>query len=418
MVSKRSMRRSVAGALVAVTVAVLATPARGASGDVLWEQPIAKGSGVLAPQLAALDSWVFAHSTESSAGQPVEVLDAYWADSGQRAWQARGRAGWDRVSLGQSVAAARDRVFTAAQLPPEGKGFASVAEITAREAATGALLWTRKLQDDDGYLIWQIAASRDGVFVVGRRSRPLGSQAMLLALDVVTGKTLWSDFFTFSGRYDEGQRLALGKGRVIVSASGTFSSSASISSPSVLRAYDARTGRVLWQTDRADRRFVNLHVHRNRVYAAGMKSAAIVSAYDLRTGERLWKHRVVRGSSDSITATRNAVAIYGRDFRGNSLLEVLDRKSGKPLWSAKHEDTWGFQALGYRGRLYAIGIQEINAGLAFQAFKARTGRRLWSYPERYPEKVNETTTGWQMLVHRGILFAALTDEAVVTALEP
>ena len=407
--------RSVVGAFVTATV--LCTAAWSASGDVLWEQEIASGYSVLAPQLAVLDSWVFAHSTDYSTGPPVEVLNAYWADSGQHAWEARGRAGWDKVALGQSVAAARDRVLTATELLPEGKGNSTVAEITAREAATGVLLWTRELDDENHYLIWQIAASRDGVFVVGRRTQGRKSQAMILALDVVTGKTLWSDFFTFVGPYDEGQRVTLAKGRVIVSAASSTGSSVS-GSPSVLRAYNARTGRLLWQTDRADRRFISLTAYRSRVYAVGMKGSAIVSAYDIGSGERLWKRRVRRASSDSITATRKAVAVYGRDFRGNSVLQVLDRKSGQPLWAGQDEDTWGFQVLGYRGRLYAIGIKEIEAGLYFAAFMSKTGRQLWSYPDRYPEKVDETTTGWQMLVHRNSLLAALTDKAVVTAIEP
>lgn len=416
MACSRLGTRSAMGAFM-VAAAVLCSPAWSGSGDVLWEQEIATGYNVIGPQLAAVDSWVFAHSTDYSTGPPVEVLNAYWAVSGQHAWEARGRAGWDKVALGQSVAAVRDRVFTATELLPEGRGNSSVAEITAREAATGALLWTREFNDENHYLIWQIAANRDAVFVVGRRTRVGRSQAMILALDVVTGKTLWSDLFTFAGSYDEAQRVALAKGRVIVSASSTVSTSKS-SDPSVLRAYDAQTGRLLWQTDRADRRFVNMTAYRSRVYAVGMKSAAIVSAYDIGSGERLWKRRIKGASSDSISAARKAVAIFGRDFRGNSVLQVLDRKSGQPLWASKHEDTWGFQVLGYRGRLYAIGIQEVEAGLFFAAFKHKTGRLLWSYPDRYPEKVDETTTGWQMLVHRNTLLAAITDKAVVTAIEP
>lgn len=135
----RSGTRGVLGALL--WLAVLDPPAWSASGEVLWEQKIASGFSVLAPQLAALGSWVFAHSTDYSTGPPVEVLSAYWADSGERVWETRGRAGWDKMALGQSVAAARDRVFTATELLPEGRGISIVAEITAREAASGALLW-------------------------------------------------------------------------------------------------------------------------------------------------------------------------------------------------------------------------------------------------------------------------------------
>ena len=411
---------------VSAAAVSLCAPAWSASGDVVWEQQIAAGHSVLAPQLAALDSWVFAHSTEHSTDPPVEVLSAYRADSGQLAWETRGRSGWDQVALGQSVAAARDRVFTATQLRPEGRANPRVAEIAAREAASGALLWTRELDDENDHLILQIAASRDALVVVGARSRDRQSRAMVLALDVVTGETLWSDFFpisTSAGPSAFAGRVELAKGRVIVSASSLGGSAPGRAQTSVLKAYDARTGRLLWQTPRADRQLVSVTTYRSGVYAVGIKrGSAIVSAYEIGSGERLWKRRVARASSDSITAANKVVAVYGRNLRRDSVLQVLDRQSGKPLWTVKHEDTWGSQVLGYRDRLFVIGAligaRDIRAGLYFAAFKSKTGRRLWSYPDRHPDRVGEATAGWQMLVHRDTLLAALTDEAVVSAIEP
>lgn len=65
-----------------------------------------------------------------------------------------------------------------------------------------------------------------------------------------------------------------------------------------------------------------------------------------------------------------------------------------------------------------IGVRNVEAGLYFAAFKSKKGRQLWSYPDRHPDKVSEATVGWQMLVHGDVLLAALTDDAVVSAIEP
>ncbi len=195
--------------------------------------------------------------------------------------------------------------------------------VHAIDRRTGRPIWTTRLGGNDNM--------SSPAYRHGRLYLALASPPRLYCLDAKTGRTLWSG--TIPGAANTGMgdvSPAVGHGVVVMDT---------VTSPKrvhghptlvpVVRAFDARSGRVLWtvSTGRgpkppAFKGGVPL-IHGTSVYV-GSPVTGRYEALDLRTGKRLW-------SWHKVAATRSAPTFSGGSLyiAGGDSLYRLDPKTGR-----------------------------------------------------------------------------------------
>jgi outer membrane protein assembly factor BamB len=255
-----------------------------------------------------------------------------------------------------------------------------------------------------------MAVAQDRVFVAGSTSDVL--DLLVRAHDARTGDPLWDDRFDLAAGRDQALGITAAGGRVF--ASGIATNAADISVP-VIRTYDGRTGEVLWQDLAAAPQglFDSAAVEGHRVFAIGVISEVIdpepgmsflfpadslVRAYDSRTGELLWQDRF--GAPDPPFAVQldrpvTVKAGGGRVFVGGRIrpgpgpsrwfVRAYDAGTGELLW----QDTTTLPGQANElaldgGRLVAAGRINRPSGpflsqqdWLIRAYDAATGALLW-----------------------------------------
>jgi outer membrane protein assembly factor BamB len=282
----------------------------GGSGQKIWQ---ASAGEVGAGGMTRADLRLFARPV--AAGGRVFVYDpngnvtALSADGGGRLWRTGVRPAESKGSAtGGGVATDGAAVFAAT-------GFRTVAALSAD---SGQVLWTKTLQQP----AHGAPAVGDGkVFVVTKGN-------MILALNTSDGSEAWS----FRGVPEAGALLSAANpavfgGTVVV----PFTSGE-------LVALDVKTGRPVWtdalaQASRstAVSGLADLSaspvIEDGVVYATGVGSRT--AAFTLKTGQRLWEQPI--GSAYSPAIAGNAVFVVDLD----DTLAALDRKTGDMIWSVK-----------------------------------------------------------------------------------
>ncbi len=296
------------------------------------------------------------------------VVRAYDAASGTLLWQQRIDRGTSDVA--ESLAAADGRIFAVGRV--RGASGGSDFTIVAFDAATGTELWesvTDAFQFDDAFVV---AADRDGVFVAG----PVRNETALLvrAHDAQTGAIRWEDEI-LNGRmtFVQPNRLA--------TEAGVLYLAGAIVSPrgdqdALVRAYDERSGAIRWtqQWDgggndeafglatKGNQLFVVGEDGMNADFLAGFRS---VRALDRKTGRVQWldSFQLAPGGdafAASVLLDDDVVFTGGaaQDATGEYVwsLRTYDAQTGT-LRDHDEGDLGGINALaGRNGRVYATGF--------------------------------------------------------------
>jgi outer membrane protein assembly factor BamB len=319
--------------------------------------------------------WAAADRTRVYAGSSDRVLYALDAASGERLWSHevetwRPTIGGARLSapcLG--IAAGRDAVFVghwvwdrslAANMQKAG--------VTALDAKTGEVLWTRELGDNELTApLFAIAGAKKLLFVGSTsgtlhaldaetgaplwkraeldairsppafRESPQGPRlytaskyGALRALDAVTGQELWS--YKTGDRIVGSPAVASVRGRELVLV-GSFDRS--------LHAVDATTGAPVWR--RATRGAV---YSSPAVFDDGKRVIAVASA---------WDHRVHAFDAADGTLLWSA-------YTGQPLWDAvaLDESTGASPVAARVNGRWMVYAGSWDGTLYALPVAEMD----------------------------------------------------------
>ena len=188
--------------------------------------------------------------------------------------------------------------------------------VAGRVWAGGDLFWEDQFDKAGGDDTAQaITANGTQVFVAGL-DRPAvsgPSDFLVRAYDALTGDLLWEDQVD-KGGLDEALAITANGPRVFAAGKGGGVGS---TTSFLVRAYDARTGKLLWE-DQLNRpmlgnRVESITTQGPRVFAAGLVQDAdgtshfLVRAYDARTGKLLWEDQVDEDAIGSI-----ALAISGQ----------------------------------------------------------------------------------------------------------
>ncbi len=281
----------------------------------------------------------------------------------------------------------------------------AVASTAVSLGAGGDLLWDVQLDnaaqgdDDDAEAI---AVKGKRVFVAGQGgSAASGLEWMVRAYDSRTGRELWNDVDGHDGNDDDAEAIVV-KGKTVFAAG--YWGSDEDDRDWYVRAYDARSGEILW-SDRLDvdglgDAAVTMAVKGKRLFVAGYAETSedardwMVRAYDTRTGEALWTEQFDgEGFDDDVSdrplVVRGTVVIVSgfvtTDAAGeNWLVRAYDTKTGALVWDDEVDDggTGGDRAKGAAGkgsRVFVVGelTADGDRDAVIRAYRAKTGELLW-----------------------------------------
>ena len=225
------------------------------------------------------------------------------------------------------------------------------------------LLWENQFDAGDFDFAAQDAVAVEGnrVFVAGGATGATVSDIdfFVRAFDARHGTPLWEDRFDLAAGDDSALGITTGEG--LVFASGSTTTDAGILVP-LIRAYDARTGALLWQDVGANQGlFDSATVHDGWVFAIGVigedpvptpgvgfffRSDWLVRAYHAKTGDLLWEDRF--GAPDpvgtiqfdrpvTVAGGSGQVFVGGRGHAAAGeprswFVRALDARGGQFLW--------------------------------------------------------------------------------------
>jgi glucose dehydrogenase len=221
-----------------------------------------------------------------------------------------------------------------------GAGYAQGGEgtdilVRAYDARTGDRLWedvANKGRDD---FVQGIAASRMGVFVVGYGGNIGGSSLDFLvrAYAPRTGTLLWEDRVDNAGKDDAAWKVAT-EGDVVFVAGSAFDGT---TQELIIRAYDATSGHLAWESRQAGVSPSALAVDARQVFIGGQATTndvphPFLASYDAQSGKLLWQEQNGSGFVSDIVVAGSQIFTSGI---GESLLRSYDARTGQLIWDDK-----------------------------------------------------------------------------------
>jgi hypothetical protein len=299
----------------------------------------------------------------------------------------------------------------------------------AYDARNGTPRWESVVNAGTNAFASGITATADAVFVSG----VVLSDWLVRALDTETGELLWEDRFDRSGRSDSPRpgAIAVSEGLLfVVGSADSFS-------VWVVRAYEAATGRLVWQDQLAVNPGLNgaesLVVEGGRVFVGGFGTTPtsddlIVRSYEARTGRLLWEHRTPTANPDF--ATLRGLGSDGRRIfaagtvanasgKFDLLVLALDFESGMPLWTDQVDRGGDFDAgngIAVRGRRVFVqghgGTSCIfsdsppsDCDVFIRSYDGHTGTLLWE-TKAGTAGIDDQAPPQVVVAERGLLFGA------------
>ncbi|EMA56335.1 outer membrane protein assembly factor BamB family protein [Halococcus thailandensis] len=266
-----------------------------------------------------------------------------------------------------------------------------------------------RLQPDTGATIWEFELEATSTVygpgysppspIIADRRVYVPTKSALYALDIETGDPRWVRRPGPTG----GSLLthpAVSAGRAVV---GEWTSGPSTSDAENLGlyAYDAETGKLLWENSP---RTTDESIDRIQDPPALTPEAVYVTSegnevhrVDAATGEIVWTHTLSEesfGSPSALTVTDSAAYL---SVENGILALALD--TGEPRWQSRNRMMWGFRPSVDSSQLYT------SVGTELWALDRASGERRWTHPDVYGS----------IVVAGGTLYVA--DDKSVTALE-
>jgi TolB-like protein len=301
-----------------------------------------------------------------------------WSDSFDREG-----AGWDWAL---SVAVKDNRLFTAGMTETASGG--SVFSIRAYNANGGQLLWENHYDREEalGDGAGDVAVEDGRVFVAGWSQTSAGGYSFSVrAYDAIGGRLLWENHFDREGELEDWANKIVVKGNKVFAVGATETEAGGFAL--TVRAYDACTGRLLWQNyyDREGAGWdvaYAVTVEGDKVFVGGTTEtteggfAFTVRVYDARNGSLLWQDNYDREGnlSDWVTSMvtsgdRLFVAGATETTEGGLAMTVraYNARNGQLLW----DDNYDREGTGWDGafnvavhgdNVFAVGATETEAG--------------------------------------------------------
>ena len=223
------------------------------------------------------------------------------------------------------------------------------------------------------------------------------------------GELLWQDQLNRGG--DFGTAVAVQGKRVFAAG---FSQSLTTEDTDFVRAYDARTGRLLWERQspkRGNSEDVLLAVEGYLVFATLSNH---IRAHDVRTGAVVWQDALGAATITDVSAKQGMLVVVGYRFDGNVdvLVRAYDAATGELIWddrfnSGGNNEDRAF-AVALAGRRVFVAGETLEGGTGLRSFllrayNSRKGDLLWD-----DSSPGSSTTAFAVVSHGGIVAIAGT----------
>lgn len=430
------MRRlSILATLVSSAVALAMPTSAGAEGgDLLWEDRFGQPGSDEFPAgdaLAAAHGAVFVPGSAANVNGDLDFLvRAYDAKGGSLLWDDLfDKAGGFDSAIG--IATGGGRVFAMGG----ANCCTGIPLIRAYERDTGQLLWHKEVADGRGVF--------DSAVIHKKRVIAVGGNGTWLvsAYEAETGAAIWQDRFG-AGSGNRAIDVAEGNGRIYA---GGRARPPGAGLNWLVRTYDATTGAVLWQdhTPAGDFAQANsIAVEGNRLIAAGTVRTTtpalpfsntdwLIRAYNAKTGELLWQRQLDDGGGDNIERAYDVAVLDGRAFVAGTgglrcnfsaaapdncdfIVRTYDIDTGQLVWQDRVDRAPIDQAnaIAARGdRVFATGNGAndcagaigTNCDFLIRAYGSETGNLLW---EDQVDTIGTDEFGTGIAAYRGSVFAS------------
>ncbi len=332
------------------------------TGAIQWQDRAALFSGLIAKVVIdstgqAVFGAGYAPDRTNPSGTDF-LVRAYDAGTGQRLWENVTNIGRD--DMVEDIAASPEGVFVVGY-GGNTAGQTSRFLVRAYNKRTGTLLWQDQVGDGmNEAAAWQVETQDGMVFVAGSVTTNANRDAIIRAYDGLTGALAWESIYPNASP----NTLVADASRVYVAGSTTGTSFTGF-----LAAYDLRTGSVVWYVPAAsDGYILDLAIRRSRIMALG--AGGYMGAYQAETGILMWEHQPVRTLDGSVDLPSAIDAGSGQVFvTGTSsvalksatwYVRAYDLTSGALLWDDRSHrgrvfGTKPFDLVVADGRVFAVG---------------------------------------------------------------
>jgi outer membrane protein assembly factor BamB len=235
---------------------------------------------------------------------------------------------------------------------------------------------------------------------------------------------LWQDLHHAGGRVNQVGAIVANDNRVY--AVGAVDKSSFGKTHFIVRAYDARTGALVWEDQQGDAGSfgyaAGIAAAGNRIFVSGESIGAgerhlVLRAYDAQSGAVLWAALRDSVTFRQLTAHGGRVfgagAIFEDGFGDSFLVQAYDADTGALVWEDRHDEAGfsgdeAFAITTVGSRVFAVGAAVHNdhsedADLFVRAYDARTGSVLWE--DRHDVAGGEDVA-FAVVAHGGQVFVA------------
>ena len=340
-----------------------------ATGALVWtDRPAGEPGQDFANDVDASEQGVVVCGTVSEAGAGKFGVRFYGLTDGHLIWE-------DQSQFGSADAC--DVLGTTVYVAGNIRNSTTGPDFTVRayDSATGVLLWED--QFDGGAEVgdfahaFSIASGR--LYAVGRIQQTAGNDDIVIrSYDAHTGAVIWHQVFAGpAGESDEAFDVAVGRDRVFVAGRASFIPDSTGLLTWAVQAYSADTGKLLWADYHQKQEVDDIVVQDERVIAVGTRQGgpAVIRAYDARSGNILWRDSFGGTFSEAMAVDTNGQLAYlgGHVRRTTGELAIwtvraVDLTTGARVW----QDRFRTSKSGGRvndlvvasGRVYAVGLTE------------------------------------------------------------
>jgi outer membrane protein assembly factor BamB len=265
--------------------------------------------------------------------------------------------------------------------------------IQALGRANGAVQWTDQAFLSTGSIEPLYVTSRKNrAYAVGTLREPgdVRSAFLVRAYAVPTGTMLWENVWHASAGVDQDHPTGILATPTQVVVVGYGANATNDALAALVRAYDPRTGAVLWE-DRAGSTGVDviartIAANRDQVFVAGTVSPVgdassgdlFVRAYDASSGDLNWEisQPGIVPATMQLASGRLLVAGAAGSF---TYLAAFSARTGASLWDDMLPTPGGILDIAVAGSRIAAAISS-GTGFAVRAYSLRTGDLEWEVP--------------------------------------
>jgi outer membrane protein assembly factor BamB len=213
--------------------------------------------------------------------------------------------------------------------------------VRAYDLITGRVLWDNTLNKGRDDLPQTLDANSNAVVVAGYGGNNGTSSLdfIVRAYDPATGAVLWDDQVDKTGTDDAAWAVAIEGNQVFVAGTTAVGATNDL----IVRAYEARSGKLKWETRRTGAFPLQIASTPGRLFVAGFSSSnAFVAALNAKTGTIVWQDTSKPGVFFDLAVKTNAVIAGGANNKRGILLRVYDPQTGAVMWQDQSSPQAGF----------------------------------------------------------------------------